>query len=116
MAAAASRPKAAERKRGGCGAHSVLPSLNRRLPTVESPITQWLVGLPASWFLAFPRALGEQGLWGGIIVGAAVQAVVLLAMLARWDWNKEAERVRTRMAKSGGSSGEAGGEGLAFAH
>lgn len=72
--------------------------------------TQWVVGLPLSWLLAFPRGMGEWGLWGGLIIGAGLQAVVLLIMLSRWDWNEQAARVRARLA-AGGSGG-----GFAAAH
>jgi hypothetical protein len=60
--------------------------------------------------------MNEIGLWCGLVVGAGLQAVVLLAMLARWDWGKEAARVQYRMAKGGRGAGGEGGPALAPAH
>lgn len=54
----------------------------------------FIVGLPLCAFLAFKADMGIHGLWWGIIAGACVQAVVLLSMLLRWDWQKEVLRVQ----------------------
>jgi Na+-driven multidrug efflux pump len=82
-------------------------------PSVCAPhAAQWVIGLPLSWALAFPRGLGEVGLWAGLIAGAGVQAVVLLGLLLRWDWDAEAARVRAAAAGRGGG----GGGQLAPAH
>lgn len=54
----------------------------------------FVFGLPLSAFLAFKGGMGIHGLWWGIIAGACVQAVVLLSMLLRWDWQKEVARVQ----------------------
>lgn len=54
----------------------------------------WVIGIPLAAFLAFPGNLGVHGFWIGITVGAFVQAVVLLAIIFRWDWQQEVERVQ----------------------
>jgi MATE family multidrug resistance protein len=54
----------------------------------------FIVGLPLCAYLAFKQDMGIHGLWWGIIAGACVQAVVLLSMLLRWDWQKEVQRVQ----------------------
>ncbi|MFE4454808.1 MATE family efflux transporter [Streptomyces sp. NPDC056796] len=38
----------------------------------------WLVGLPASWLLAYPLALDTLGIWLGLLAGLATTAVLLL--------------------------------------
>jgi hypothetical protein len=89
--------------------------------TPTPPIGQWVIGLPLSWLLAFPLGWGAPGLWAGLVAGAALQAAVLLVMLSRWDWAREAQRVTRRMAAAAAARGEAeggggGGGGLAPAH
>jgi MATE family multidrug resistance protein len=57
----------------------------------------FIVGLPLCAYLAFKANMGIHGLWWGIIAGACVQAVVLLSMLLRWDWQQEVQRVQARL-------------------
>lgn len=57
----------------------------------------FIVGLPLCAYLAFKADMGIHGLWWGVIAGACVQAVVLLTMLLRWDWQKEVLRVQARL-------------------
>jgi Na+-driven multidrug efflux pump len=54
----------------------------------------FVVGLPLCALLAFKAGWGVEGLWWGVIVGACVQAVVLLSMLLRWEWPREVARVQ----------------------
>lgn len=64
----------------------------------------FVVGLPLSALLAFKYDMAMEGLWIGVIVGAAVQAAVLLTMLLRWNWPAEVARVQAllRDAAAGG--------------
>jgi MATE family multidrug resistance protein len=48
-----------------------------RVPMVQTAISYWLVGIPASYLLAFPLGLGGAGLWLGLTVGLAVAACLL---------------------------------------
>lgn len=64
-----------------------------------------------SWFLAFRCNMGVHGLWAGVGVGALLQAVVIVALVARWDWQAEVDRVqRIVAARGGGGGGGKGGE------
>ncbi|GAB4382399.1 MATE family efflux transporter [Albidovulum sp.] len=48
-------------------------------------ISYWLIGIPASYALAFPLGLGGVGLWLGLTVGLAVAAMLLSARFwRRW--------------------------------
>lgn len=52
----------------------------------------YLLGLPLMLLLAFRLGLGVRGLWWGIGAASAVQAGVLLAVVARLDWQAESQR------------------------
>ncbi|MFC8448630.1 MATE family efflux transporter [Kitasatospora sp. NPDC057223] len=43
----------------------------------------WLVGLPASWLLAYPLGGETRGLWLGLLIGLATTAVLLLRRYSR---------------------------------
>jgi hypothetical protein len=45
--------------------------------------------------------MGVNGFWLGVGAGAFLQAGVLLAILCRWDWNKEVQRVQLLLKGSG---------------
>ncbi|WP_116082889.1 MATE family efflux transporter [Tropicimonas sp. IMCC34011] len=53
-----------------------------RVPMIYATIAYWLVGLPASYILGFPLGLGAPGVWGGLVIGLAVAATLL--MLRFW--------------------------------
>jgi len=56
-----------------------------RTPMVIASISYWLIGIPASYVLAFPLGLGGIGLWLGLVVGLAVAAVLLMTRFwRRW--------------------------------
>ena len=57
-------------------------------PAIINVVGFWLIGLPASWMLAFRSGGGAVGLWWGIVVGLAAVAIILLV------------RVRVRLARS----------------
>ncbi|MBA4352821.1 MAG: MATE family efflux transporter, partial [Rhodobacter sp.] len=42
----------------------------------------WVIGIPASYVLAFPLGMGAVGLWLGLVVGLMVAAAAL--MLRFW--------------------------------
>src|SRR5690606_15947735 len=44
---------------------------------VITTFAYWGVGMPVGWWLAFPRAMGAQGMWIGLIAGLGVAAVLL---------------------------------------
>ncbi len=62
-----------------------------RVPMVIASVSYWLIGIPASYVLAFPLSLGGTGLWLGLVVGLAVAAAALMARF--WGrWGREAAR------------------------
>eukprot|EP00879_Flechtneria_rotunda_P021271 GHRR01022410.1.p1 GENE.GHRR01022410.1~~GHRR01022410.1.p1 ORF type:complete len:217 (+),score=52.76 GHRR01022410.1:45-695(+) len=58
-------------------------------------IGYWVIGVPLAAYLAFYGGMGMNGFWVGVTGGACVQAVVLMAMLLRWDWKAEVARVQS---------------------
>lgn len=48
------------------------------VPMFMATISYWIIGLPASYLLAFVFGLGEVGVWLGLVVGLAVAAVLML--------------------------------------
>lgn len=48
------------------------------VPMVMAGFSYWVIGMPASYLLAFPFGLGGVGLWLGLVIGLAVAAVLLL--------------------------------------
>ena len=49
------------------------------VPMALAAVSYWLVGVPASYVLAFTLGLGAVGLWLGLTVGLATAAVLLMA-------------------------------------
>jgi MATE family multidrug resistance protein len=50
-----------------------------KVPMLLATISYWLVGIPASYLLAFPIGMGGPGLWLGLTIGLSVAAVLLMA-------------------------------------
>jgi MATE family multidrug resistance protein len=48
------------------------------VPMVMAAISYWVIGMPASYLLAFPMGYGGQGLWLGLVIGLAVAAILLM--------------------------------------
>jgi len=49
-----------------------------RVPMVLATISYWVIGMPASYVLAFPLGFGAVGLWLGLVVGLACAAASLM--------------------------------------
>ncbi|SIS74424.1 MATE family efflux transporter [Phaeovulum vinaykumarii] len=47
-------------------------------PMWLATFSYWLVGIPASYLLAFPLGLGGVGLWVGLVLGLAAASVLLM--------------------------------------
>ena len=47
------------------------------VPMVMATFSYWVIGLPASYILAFPLGLGSVGLWLGLVVGLVLAAAML---------------------------------------
>lgn len=53
-----------------------------RVPMVLAALSYWVIGIPASYLLAFRLGLGGVGLWVGLVIGLSVAAALL--MLRFW--------------------------------
>jgi MATE family multidrug resistance protein len=54
-----------------------------RTPMVLAAISYWVVGMPASWILAFTLGLGPVGVWLGLVAGLTLAGVLLMARFWR---------------------------------
>ncbi len=50
-----------------------------RAPMWAAGVSYWLIGIPASYFLAFPMELGGIGLWAGLVIGLLAAAASMMA-------------------------------------
>ena len=50
-----------------------------RVPMLITGLAYWGVGLPVGWFLAFGMHMQTIGMWGGLVAGLSVAAILLLA-------------------------------------
>lgn len=50
-----------------------------RVPMALAAVSYWVIGIPASYVLAFPLGFGGVGLWLGLVVGLACAAASLMA-------------------------------------
>ncbi|XP_015957742.1 protein DETOXIFICATION 16 [Arachis duranensis] len=60
----------------------------------------YLVGVPCAIVLAFVLHTGAKGLWLGIICALILQALGLIIITARTDWEREAEEATKRVNDS----------------
>ena len=67
---------------------------------VTNFLSYWCLGMPLSGLLAFRFRLGIYGLWGGLLVATSVQALVLGAVVSRFDWDAEAHKAAARVVAS----------------
>ncbi|XP_048228119.1 protein DETOXIFICATION 16 [Ricinus communis] len=60
----------------------------------------YLVGIPCSVVLAFVYHVGGKGLWTGLIVALVFQALGLLAITLRTNWEKESKKATDRVSSN----------------
>ncbi|MCD7464768.1 hypothetical protein HAX54_053397 [Datura stramonium] len=60
----------------------------------------YLVGLPCAVILTFVFHLGGKGLWTGIISGSGLQALLLLLITLRTNWELQAMKAKCRVQVS----------------
>ncbi|MEM6617359.1 MAG: MATE family efflux transporter [Pseudomonadota bacterium] len=65
---------------GQVSAASILRGLSdTKIPAFVAITGYWLIGMPASYVLAFQLNLGGEGVWLGLALGLALVAVILIA-------------------------------------
>ncbi|XP_030450411.1 protein DETOXIFICATION 33-like isoform X1 [Syzygium oleosum] len=64
----------------------------------------YLLGLPIGALLGYRFKLGAVGIWIGMLIGCLSQTVVLLFIIFRANWRKEALQAEIRMRTWGGQS------------
>lgn len=57
-----------------------------RVPMWLASVSYWLVGIPASYVLAFPLGFGGVGLWFGLVIGLVCAGTLLMARFWRGAW------------------------------
>jgi hypothetical protein len=81
----------------------------QELGAVLNLASYWGLGLPGAYLLGVRAGWGLKGLWAGLIICTSVQAVVMLVVLFRFNWQREAERAAELAAASTGDGGGGGG-------
>nr|GMD23268.1 protein DETOXIFICATION 29-like [Ipomoea batatas] len=64
----------------------------------------YIIGIPIGLVLGFVFKLSVLGIWYGMLIGTTVQTLVLIWIILRTDWNKEASAAGDRIKKWGGES------------
>ncbi|KAM7268299.1 hypothetical protein ACFE04_010465 [Oxalis oulophora] len=62
----------------------------------------YIFGLPLGYVLGYVAHFKVMGLWGGMLCGIALQTFLLLLILYRTNWKKEADQSTERMKRWGG--------------
>jgi MATE family multidrug resistance protein len=76
----------------GCGWQAVVAYVNLA--------TYYGIGLPIGIVLGFKADMGVDGIWWGLIIGVALQTLVLIVLTARTNWNKEVQTASERVERS----------------
>lgn len=76
----------------GCGWQAVVAYVNLA--------TYYGIGLPIGVVLGFKVDMGVDGIWWGIIIGVALQTLVLIILTARTNWNKEVQTASERVERT----------------
>ncbi|XP_057964235.1 protein DETOXIFICATION 33-like isoform X2 [Malania oleifera] len=63
----------------------------------------YMFGIPVGALLGYKFDLGAKGIWSGMLAGCLVQTVVLILIMFRTNWHKEALQAKERMRAWGGS-------------
>lgn len=62
----------------------------------------YFFGIPLGLVLGFVTDMGVTGIWDGMLAGTIVQTCILLGMIYRTNWNKEASIAGNRIKEWGG--------------
>lgn len=69
-----------------------------RGPMIIASVSYWLIGIPASYLMAFRLGLGGVGVWAGLVIGLAVAASLLMARFWRGPWLNHAPAAASGLA------------------
>ncbi|XP_013616192.1 PREDICTED: protein TRANSPARENT TESTA 12-like [Brassica oleracea var. oleracea] len=68
----------------------------------------YFIGLPLGFFMGWIYKFGVKGIWAGMIFGGtAIQTLILIFIVMRCDWEKEAQKASVRINKWSISDSEA---------
>ncbi|KAI5656002.1 hypothetical protein M9H77_24795 [Catharanthus roseus] len=67
----------------------------------------YIIGLPIAILLGFVAHFGVMGIWGGMISGICLQAIILLVLIALTNWQNEAGKAENRIKQWGGRISDA---------
>ena len=63
-----------------------------RVPMIAATVSYWLIGIPASYVLAFQVGWGGVGLWSGLVIGLVAAAASMM-----WRFWRRAPRVSVQV-------------------
>ncbi|KAM7250679.1 hypothetical protein ACFE04_022562 [Oxalis oulophora] len=66
-------------------------------------ICYYVIGLPIGALLGFKFDYGVRGIWSGMLFGTFMQSVVLIFVVLRANWGKEAMQAEKRLKSWGGT-------------
>ncbi|KAG2439264.1 hypothetical protein HXX76_004625 [Chlamydomonas incerta] len=72
----------------------------QRLGVLVNVVAFYVVAIPTALLLAFRLGWGVEGMYMGMLLGPAIQAVSYVYIIARLDWKAEARAVARRAAAS----------------
>ena len=61
----------------------------QHIGALNNVVAYYLVGAPVGIYLAFSCELNGKGLWCGVVVGSAVQAIILAIVTASMNWKEQ---------------------------
>ncbi|CAN8312112.1 unnamed protein product [Cochlearia groenlandica] len=64
----------------------------------------YFFGIPLGLLLGFKLEYGVMGIWWGMLTGTFVQSIVLILMICKTNWDKEAAMAEERIREWGGTT------------
>ncbi|XP_059657869.1 protein DETOXIFICATION 30-like [Cornus florida] len=65
-------------------------------------VCYYVFGIPMGLIMGYKLKMGVRGIWYGMLIGTVLQTSVLLCMVYRTNWNKEASIAEKRIKQWGG--------------
>ncbi|XP_077241969.1 protein DETOXIFICATION 35-like isoform X2 [Tasmannia lanceolata] len=66
----------------------------------------YIFGLPLGFLMGYTLNLGVEGIWAGMLCGTALQTLILLVIIWKTNWIKEADQASERVRLWGGDEYE----------